>query len=96
MKRTLTFRPWHAGIASVHVTICLVGLAGSSGCGSGGSSSAGAGPLDESEIAAIKQQSKNGRDFLNSVKRKTLEKAGMGGPIDDVRNTDKKAPPKRR
>jgi hypothetical protein len=85
MNRTIALPHSHAQIASLSLTLYLVVLAGSSGCGGSDTTSAEPGPLDKSEIAAIKNESKNGREFINAVKRKTLEKAGIASPIDDLK-----------
>ena len=93
MKRTFVFRP-HAAIASALLTLSLAVLAGSSGCGGGDTASAGAGDLDKSEIASLKKESKNGREFIDAVKRKRREMAGIVDPIDELKRkqSDKGSP----
>ena len=64
MKRAPALLRPHAGIASVLLTLCLILLAGCSGCSSSDATSTAARPLDESEIEAIKQQTaKTGERF---------------------------------
>ena len=49
------------------------------GCSEGGTAAFSPGPaaLSESELAAIKDSAKTGRDFNQSLKAKMLEKAGV-------------------
>ena len=92
MKSAIAFPCSHDHFVSVLLTLCLFVLVGSSGCGTGDTAGAGAGSLDESEIAALKKESKNGREFIASLKRKTREKAGVVDPIDELKKNSREVP----